>query len=161
MALMKARKCNSRFLGSMVNESQAPLPAIQHFINLAGMLGLRPKHVSRVTGGFPEPAGGMAVKNGAAKSDAAVRVAIRSKRQMPSGNNELKLVASGRAENRDTLIGAPRTSPGVIPELLEELRVPIGVYDALEYFVNQRLLRVGEKAAANGPLGDLPMVGNE
>src|SRR5438093_2424209 len=104
---------------------------------LAGVLRLRPEHVSRMSRGFPKSRGRMTIKNGSTESAALLGIPIGAKRQMASRDYELELAAAGSAENGNTLVGPPRTPSRIILELLEKPAVPIGIHNSLEYLMNQ------------------------
>ena len=97
-----------------------------------GHAGLLPEDIAGVADLFAGAAGGMAVEDRAAESDAVLRVAVGAQRHVPAGHDELELVlVAGLAEEGDALLGPPFLASGVVAELLEEAGVPVRIDQAL------------------------------
>ena len=131
---------------------------LESLIELIRLDRLRPEHVARVVGFFVETLGRVAVENRPAKSDVLGGVAVAANRHVPTGEDELKIVAAGLAKNGDAVLLAE--SARVVGELLIDLGVPFGVVEILENRADKGTLIAGEKLVVYVVVGDVPVIGH-
>ncbi len=105
-------------------------------------------------------AGRVTVENRPAESDVRFGMSIGTEGHVPPRHDELELIAARLAENGDVLLFSPRLAARVVFELLEETGIPFRVNDAAENIVDNGLLLPRVKIAADGRLGDVPIVGH-
>ena len=147
------RKATAVSAGRLSTKAFSCCLASSSVVDLVGQDRLLPEDVAGMMHFLVEAAGGVAVEDRAAEGDVRSGVAVGPQRHVPAGQYELELVAAGLAEDGDALLGAPLLAAGVVLELLDEAGVPVGIDDALEDVVDDRLLFLGVEIAADVRLG--------
>jgi hypothetical protein len=153
------RTKTDRFLrGGFGDFSELALAAIEHLVDLVCSNRLLPEHVAWMVCRFVVSTGCMSVEDGATQGHMVLGISVATESRMASGENKFELLASGCAENRETLTDAETSH--VVLELFVESIMPIGVDDSAKNVPYECLLVARVEVAQDGRLGDTPIVGD-